>query len=121
LQADDQLEQHALAGAAAPEDGQSFSTGHGQIDPTQYDLATERLMYASQNQRGCVSLSGAFYGSGAALLRCKQEVLFRHHEKNTRMNFTRMTSARMTKSEDRTTELVAESPTPAVPPRVRIP
>src|ERR1700674_2156481 len=44
-----------------------------------------------------------------------------HHEKNTRMNFTKMTSARMTKSEDRTTELVAERPTPAAPPCVRIP
>src|SRR5271166_4724348 len=57
-----------------------------------------------------------------AFLHGRQNVLFRvHHGKNTRMNFTRTTSARMTKSEDRTTELVAENPTPAVPPWVRIP
>src|SRR5271157_2163853 len=57
-----------------------------------------------------------------AFLHGRQNVLFRvHHGKNTRMNFTRMTSAKMTKSEDRTTELVAEKPTPAVPPFVRMP
>src|SRR6202047_1977207 len=80
-------------------------------------------MYALQEQSGCVTVSGgAFYRSGAALLHCKQDFLLRrHHEKNTRMNFTKMTSARMTNSEERTTELVAESPTPAVPPCVTIP
>ena len=41
--------------------------------------------------------------------------------KKTRMNFTRTTSARMRKSEASTTELVAARPTPAAPPRVRIP
>ena len=39
-----------------------------------------------------------------------------HHGKNTRINFTKTTSASMTKREDKTTELVAERPTPSVPP-----
>ena len=38
-----------------------------------------------------------------------------------RINFTRMTSAKITNSEDKTTALVAERPTPSVPPCVRIP
>ena len=37
------------------------------------------------------------------------------------MNFTSTTSARIRKSEASTTELVAARPTPAAPPRVRIP
>ena len=37
------------------------------------------------------------------------------------MNFTSTTSARITNSEDKTTELVAARPTPSAPPRVRIP
>src|SRR5580658_4050096 len=37
------------------------------------------------------------------------------------MNRTRITSARIINSDESTTELVAERPTPAVPPLVRIP
>ena len=37
------------------------------------------------------------------------------------MSFTSTTSARITNSEDKTTELVAARPTPAAPPWVRIP
>src|ERR1700691_3698335 len=43
------------------------------------------------------------------------------HGKKIRINLTRMTSAKITNREDNTTELVAERPTPSVPPRVRIP
>src|SRR5271154_6372153 len=43
------------------------------------------------------------------------------HGKNMRMSFTSTTSARITNSEDKTTELVAARPTPAAPPCVRIP
>src|SRR5271166_4074377 len=41
--------------------------------------------------------------------------------KNIMMSFTSTTSARITNSEDKTTELVAARPTPAAPPWVRIP
>ena len=41
--------------------------------------------------------------------------------KTTMISLTKSTSARMTKSEAITTELVAERPTPSVPPAVRIP
>src|SRR6202167_6456498 len=44
-----------------------------------------------------------------------------HHGKNTKINFTKMTSAKMTNREANTTELVAERPTPWVPPWLRIP
>src|SRR5208337_2646753 len=124
LQADDQLEQHTLTGATASEHGQGFAILHSQINAVQDNLITERLMQAAQNNGWSITLpAGACYRrGGGALFHSKQGFLFRMpHGKNTRMNFTRMTSARMTKSEDRTTELVAENPTPAVPPLARIP
>ena len=43
------------------------------------------------------------------------------HGKNTRMNRTSKTSARMMKIEDRTTELAAARSTPSVPPCARMP
>src|SRR5580658_2615997 len=81
-------------------------------------------MQASEDHRrwlGLLAGAGCQAG-GPAFLDNRQDLLFGgHHEKNTRIIFTKMTSARMTKSEERTTELVAESPTPAVPPCVRMP
>ena len=43
------------------------------------------------------------------------------HGKTMRINLTRMTLARITNSDDSTTEVVAERPTPSVPPCVRMP
>src|SRR5271165_3295153 len=45
----------------------------------------------------------------------------KRHGNNMRMSFTSTTSARITNSDDNTTELVAARPTPAAPPCVRIP
>src|SRR4029077_8218027 len=124
LQADDELEQDAFAGAAPAQHGQGFATSNGQLDAVQNDLAAEGLVQGAQEHRGLVALASRTFdpGSRAAYLDTGQDGWFwLHHGKNTRMNFTNRTSARITKSEERTTELVAESPTPAVPPCVRIP
>src|SRR5204863_4508864 len=48
----------------------------------------------------------------------------RHHSPHpytTRINRTNTTSARITNKDESTTELVADLPTPSVPPRVRMP
>ncbi|HEY6387298.1 MAG TPA: hypothetical protein VIX91_16610 [Candidatus Acidoferrum sp.] len=51
LQADDELELHALAGAAASEHRQSFATLHGQINSVQDDLDAKGLVQTSQHHR----------------------------------------------------------------------
>jgi len=72
LQADDQLEQDAFAGAAATEHGQSFATRDGQIDAIQNDLAAKGLMQAPQDNSWSVSLpAGGFRRRGGGALLCK--------------------------------------------------
>src|SRR5713226_6739621 len=80
----------------------------GEIDPVQHVLGTERLGQACHHYgRFVVSRFHTFHTGP--------------HEKNTMISRTSRTSAKMIKSEERTTELVAERPTPSVPPCVRIP
>src|SRR6266404_8143577 len=105
LQSDDQFQQHALARATPSKDRQGLTMRHFQIDSVQHFLLAERLAqsFYLNRRRG-------FLG----FLRC-------HHGKNTWISRTSSTSARMIKSEARTTEFVAARSTPSVPPLARIP
>ena len=105
LESDNQLQEDAFSRAASPEDGQRFAAAHLQIDTVQHGLTAEAFVQVLQRDRGLTLLAvhRASYG------------------KNTRIIFTRMTSARMMKSEESTTESVAARPTPSVPPVTRIP
>ena len=99
------FKQHALARAALSEDRQRLALRHFQIDSVQHFLFAERLAQCFHLNRRC-----GFRG----FRRCR-------HGKNTWISRTSSTSARMMKSEERTTELVAARSTPSVPPCARIP
>src|SRR5271157_4966063 len=125
LQADDEPQQDALTGATASQHRQGLAAPHGQANPIQNLLTSEGLVQVldGNNWRAAVFL-GSFLLHGNlfdCVHTCFASCLSNGHGKNMRMNFTSTTSARITNSEDKTTELVAARPTPAAPPRVRIP
>ncbi len=125
LQADDEPQQYALAGTTASQHRQGLAAAHGQADPVQHLLTSEGFMQVldGDNRRTAVFLG--FFWLHRNLIDCVHNCftssLINVYGKNMRMNFTSTTSARITNSEDKTTELVAARPTPAAPPCVRIP
>ena len=124
LESDDELQQHALPGAASAEHGERLATNDGQTDVVQHMLCAKRFVNASKHQRRLAGTSrrlsdviDAVQGDGFR----ESVASVRLHGKKIRISFTRMTSATITNSDDSTTALVAERPTPSVPPCVRIP
>src|SRR5436190_4459549 len=111
LQPNDQFQEHTLSRAAPSQYGHRLALCDLQVHPFQDSLRPKVFVQALHYDCGtCLFvfvfvfvLHGVSYG------------------KNTRMKRTSTTSARMMKSEDSTTELVAARPTPSVPPRTRIP
>src|SRR5580704_5779113 len=121
LQADDEPQQYALTGTTAAQHRQGLAAAHAQADPVQNLLTSEGLMQGldDDNWRTAVCLG---------VCRLHRDLIDYVHNfsratygKNMIMSFTSTTSARITNSEDKTTELVAARPTPAAPPFVRIP
>ena len=125
LQADDEPQQYALAGTTAPQHRQGLAAPHGQANPVQNLLTSEGLMQVLDGDNWRIAVFLGFSSLHRNLIDCVHtcfaSCLINVHGKNMMMNFTSTTSARITNSEDKTTELVAARPTPAAPPRVRIP
>ena len=59
LQADDDPQQDALAGATAPEHRQSLAAAHAQADPVQDLLTSEGLMQVADEIAGALPSSAA--------------------------------------------------------------
>src|SRR5215471_17895450 len=102
MQSGNKFQQDALARAALPEDDHRLSALCRDVNTVQNLLRTEGFVKAADHQR---LLIGALPGTA-----CFRWIGDSHVGKNTWMNRTRITSARMTNSEERTTELVAERP-----------
>ena len=119
LQPDDQFQQDALTGSAATEHRQSFAAANRQINSAQDRLCAEGLVQALQNHGETGAVCVGIFNRVVMAVICRAQrncIVGAHHGKNTRIIFTKTTSARMTKRDDKTTELVAERPTPSVPP-----
>src|SRR5207248_5939954 len=86
-------------------DRHCFSPVHAKVQPAQDCLLTKRLAQIGDLDRGPIS---------AFVHGCS-------YPQMVRINRTSTTSARMTNSDERTTALMADLPTPSVPPRVRMP
>jgi hypothetical protein len=125
FQADDEPQQHALAGTAAPQDRQGLAAAYAQADPVQNLLTSEGLVQILDGDNRGTAVFLGFASLHRNLIDCVHisfaSCLTNVHGKNTIMSFTSTTSARITNNPDKTTELVAARPTPAAPPRVRIP
>jgi len=109
----------ATAPSASPQQRQSLGAADGQGDPVQDPLASERLMQVLDGNHRRTSVFPGLCTSHRKLISCDHSIT--RYGKKTIMIFTSTTSARITNSEARTTELVAARPTPSAPPCVRIP
>ncbi len=117
------LSRHALAGSTASQNGQGLAAVHRQADPVQDRLNSETID-AGRRQTTAARCSGFLCVDHREIVRLSPYVFLQPllvYGKKMMMNFTSTTSARITNNEDNTTELVAARPTPAAPPRVRIP
>src|SRR5262249_55896902 len=103
LQADEELQQYTLAAAASADDGDSLPSSNLEADSVQDSLSPK-------------GLPKVLNSNGGVLV-----VIHSYAPQTVRIRRTKMMSAKTTNSEDNTTELVADLPTPSVPPLVRIP
>ena len=110
VESDDEPQQHALPRAASAEHGERLTVNDRQTDAVQDMLCAKRLVDVSKHQDRLARPAGRLLSWLSGL-----------SWKKIRINLTRMTSARITNSDDKTTALVAERPTPSVPPCVRMP
>ena len=104
VQSNNQFQKNTLSRAASTQYGDRFTLSDLQVNSIQDSLPAETFMEVLHDD----CWAGIFLHSTS-------------YGKNTMMNRTSTTSARMMKSEESTTELVAARPTPSVPPRTRIP
>jgi len=116
---------------------QGFAALHRQAHPVQNLLTSEGFVQVldSDDRRTAVGLGFALLDRSLScvfsrsVLECVHKLFrdasnsipIKSYGKNMRMSFTSTTSARITKRDDSTTELVAAWPTPAAPPVVRMP
>ena len=123
LQANDEPQQHALAGATAPQHRKVSPRVTVRLIPFKTFWLPKDLMQALDGDSRHACLLGFLLACICGLIDCVHSWLSAclMLRKKMMMTFTSTTSARITNSDDKTTELVAARPTPAAPPRVRIP
>src|SRR3984957_873946 len=111
----DQFQQNTLPSATATQNGKRLPANDRQTNSVQNMLCAKRFVEIPKHQ---CRLAGTAGWTTTPQVNVRSGWL---HGKKIRISFTRMTSAKITNREDKTTELVAERPTPSVPPCVRIP